>query len=178
MKIISSLLEDILLIESPAFEDHRGGFVKLFNQTATPLERYHIQQVNFVQNKAAYTLRGLHYQKGTAAESKFFRVMKGAIQLAIADLRPQSSTAFQGVTVVLNDPKIGVLVPKGCATGYLTLAPNTDVLYYSDNVYTPGTEGGIRWNDPHFKFDWQHQTPQLSEKDTLWDNFQPNSLQT
>ncbi len=168
MKIIQTLLSDVQVIQSPAFADQRGGFVKLFNHEAPALQQYQIQQVNFVQNKQAHILRGLHYQTGEWAESKFFRVVKGRIQLGVVDVRNETVQAASATTVVLERPDVGVLVPRGFATGYLTLEDDVDVLYFSDNYYRPEAEQGIRWNDPAAALDWQTTAPDLSDKDAAW----------
>lgn len=174
MEQINTLLADVSVIKSPAFFDQRGGFIKLFNQQASLLENYQIKQVNFVQNKEKGILRGLHYQTGEYAESKFFRVLKGSIQLAFVDLRTGPLNYKKASTIVLDAPDIGVLVPRGFATGYLTLEDHTDVLYYSDNIYMPSAEKGIRWNDPLFKIQWLAFNPDLSQKDRAWANMQAN----
>lgn len=171
MNVIHTLLSDVQVIKSPAFVDDRGGFVKLFNQQDTLLQHYSIQQVNFVQNKQASILRGLHYQSGDWAESKFFRVIKGRIQLAFVDLRQAPFNPTKVGTFVLDKPEVGVLVPRGFATGYLTLEEDSDVLYYSDNVYHPSSERGLRWDDPLFNIPWLNRTPNLSKKDKAWADF-------
>lgn len=163
MKVINTLLSTVQVIQSPAFVDNRGGFVKLFNQQDPLLENYHIKQVNLVQNKQAHILRGLHYQTGEWAEAKFFRVLRGSIQLGFVEV-----STGKAATIVLDKADIGVLVPRGFATGYLTLETDSEVLYYSDNVYHPAAEKGILWKDPAFALDWQTDQPDVSEKDAAW----------
>jgi len=127
-----------------------------------------VQQTNLVTTKENYTLRGLHYQQNDFAEAKFFRVISGSIQLAFARV---NRIPLLSDSVILSEPDVGVLVPRGFATGYLTLAENTSVLYLSDNVYRADHEAGIRWNDPSLSINWQSQSPILSEKDQKWPNF-------
>lgn len=173
MKTVQTLLDDVQVLQSPAFVDERGSFTKLFSQATLPA--YQIQQVNYVQNSRAGILRGLHYQKNEWAESKFFRVLRGRIQLAFVDVRHSLHSPAVAATFVLDRPDIGVLVPRGFATGYLTLVDDTDVLYYSDNAYHPSAEGGIRWDDPAFALPWQTTTPDLSDKDAAWSFVAPVS---
>ena len=168
MKVIHTLLSDVQVIQSPAFVDHRGSFVKFFNQEDPHLKDYQIQQVNFVQNKQAHVLRGMHYQTGAWAEAKFFRAIKGSIQLGFVDTRTGKAAADLAATIVLDQPDIGVLVPRGFATGYLTLTEEAEVLYFSDNVYHPAAEQGIRWDDPAFGLDWQTNMVDVSNKDAAW----------
>jgi dTDP-4-dehydrorhamnose 3,5-epimerase len=178
MRIISTLLDDVYVIESPAFSDHRGAFTKLFHRTIPPLNNYKIEQINFVENKFKHTLRGLHYQDSTYAESKFFRVLTGKIQLGFVDLRTDKPDASCSATYILDSPDIGVLIPRGFATGYLTLEDNSNVLYYSDNIYKAETEKGIRWNDPLFDLMWHCDNPKLSKKDQGWSDYKKNNLKT
>ena len=168
MKIIKALFGGVVVVESPCFRDNRGGFVKLFNKQVDFLEGYTIEQINFVQNKEANVLRGLHYQQGDAAESKFFRVMTGKIRLGFVDMRVDSETYLQGGTFDLDSSEFGVLIPRGFATGYLTVQSDTDVLYYSDNTYQPEHESGIRWDDPKVALAWDTKAPIVSEKDEKW----------
>lgn len=169
MKVIDKLLDEVYIIESPLFQDERGAFLKVFNNTITPLADYHIQQVNYVETVEKHTLRGLHYQKGEFAESKFFRVVKGKAQLAFVDVRVGSNTYLKAETVVLDSPSKGVLIPRGFATGYLSLEDNTIILYSSDNIYYPKSECGILWNDNKLGISWLVEYPILSEKDKNWD---------
>ena len=171
MKLIETLLSDVQIIRSNSFDDDRGGFIKLFNKDSTLFNNYKTEQINFVQNKKKGILRGLHYQIGEFSESKFFRVLKGSIQLAFADLRINSQTKDKSGTYILDTPDIAVLIPKGFATGYLTLKDNTEVLYCSDNIYHPLSEKGIRWNDPSFDFQWLDSNPELSQKDKTWKDY-------
>lgn len=175
MELVNTLLEDVHVIKSPAFYDQRGGFIKLFNQTNKLLKDYDIKQINFVQNKKKGIIRGLHYQRGTFAESKFFRILKGRIQLAFIDLRSNDLNHKKATTFILDSPDVGVLIPRGFATGYLTLEDDTDVLYYSDNIYEPSSEKGIRWDDPLFRLQWLNFKPDLSQKDRKWANFIANN---
>ncbi len=168
METIATLLSDVHVLQSPSFVDGRGGFVKLFHRNHPALHDYHIKQVNFVQNTRANILRGLHFQTGEWAESKFFRVLRGRIQLGFVDLRQGKHHKTMAETIVLDRPDRGVLIPRGFATGYLTLSENADVLYYSDNDYCPQAEGGLRWDDPAFELPWQTTMPDLSDKDTAW----------
>lgn len=176
MQIISTLLDDVYVIESPAFSDQRGAFTKLFHRTIPSLSNYKIEQINFVENKHKHTLRGLHYQISIYAESKFFRVLSGKIQLGFVDLRTTQANASCSATFILDRPNIGVLVPRGFATGYLTLEDNCNVLYYSDNIYKADHEKGIRWNDPLFDLNWEFDHPELSKKDQSWPDFKQNRL--
>jgi len=64
-------------------------------------------------------------------------------------------------------------VPRGCAHGFLTLEPDTEVFYLVDNEYSPDSERGVRWNDPLFGIDWPIEPQVISEKDNSWADFEP-----
>ena len=178
MKIIKTILDDVYVVKSPAFSDQRGGFTKLFHRSIPSLQSYQIEQINFVENNDKNTLRGLHHQEGSYAESKFFRALSGKIQLGFVDLRTDKPDASCSATYILDSPDIGVLIPRGFATGYLTLEDNSNVLYYSDNIYKAETEKGIRWNDPLFDLMWHCDNPKLSKKDQGWSDYKKNNLKT
>ncbi|UXP32941.1 dTDP-4-dehydrorhamnose 3,5-epimerase family protein [Reichenbachiella agarivorans] len=167
MKILKELPGGILLIESPRFQDERGGFMKLFNHD-TPLHKYAIAQVNYVQNRESGILRGLHFQKGGFAESKFFRVLTGQINLVYLDVNPESTTYQLSGSYILDQAQLGLLIPEGFATGYEVLTPHTDVLYYSNKDYHPEAEGGVNWQHPLVVNHWKTNMPIVSEKDKNW----------
>ncbi|KAA5548787.1 dTDP-4-dehydrorhamnose 3,5-epimerase family protein [Adhaeribacter rhizoryzae] len=156
------------LFESHYFEDERGVFLKVFNTDNSFLSDYTVKQINYVTSAEKHTLRGLHFQHGDNAESKVFRVINGAAQVAFVDVRPDSPTYLQASTVVLDNPKRAVAIPRGFATGYLTLTNNTVMLYLADNDYNVSTEGGLLWNDPALNINWLEKNPILSDKDKAW----------
>ena len=167
MKIIKNIGEAVLL-ESNHFQDARGVFLKVFNTDVDLLKRYTIKQINYVVTNEKHTLRGLHYQRDEHGESKMFRIIKGAAQLAFVDVRPYSPTFLKSHTWILDDPKQAILIPRGFATGYCTISENIVMLYTADNDYQPHAEEGLLWNDPELAIQWPVQDPVLSEKDKAW----------
>ncbi|GEO04022.1 dTDP-4-dehydrorhamnose 3,5-epimerase [Adhaeribacter aerolatus] len=168
MKKLDSFPGGAFLFESHHFEDERGIFLKVFNTDNSFLNDYTVRQINYVTSVEKHTLRGLHYQRDTNAESKIFRVISGAAQVAFVDVRTDSPTYLQASTVVLDNPKRAVAIPRGFATGYLTLTAHTVMLYLADNDYNVGAEAGLLWNDPKLNINWQIKNPILSEKDKGW----------
>jgi dTDP-4-dehydrorhamnose 3,5-epimerase len=129
--------------------------------------------VSFVQDNESYSarrgvLRGLHFQKGEAAQAKLLRVVRGRVLDVAVDLRPGSLTFGQSVTVELSgENKRQLFIPRGFAHGFLVLEDDTLFQYKCDNYYAPEAEGSYRWNDPFFAIDWGVSPDEviLSEKD-------------
>jgi dTDP-4-dehydrorhamnose 3,5-epimerase len=128
--------------------------------------------VDFIQDnesKSGYgVLRGLHYQKGTFAQAKLVRVIKGRVLDVAVDIRRSSPTFGQHVMVELSeDNKRQFFIPRGFAHGFLVLSDEAVFTYKVDNVYAPQAESGIRWNDPALGINWpiDPKDVQTSEKD-------------
>jgi dTDP-4-dehydrorhamnose 3,5-epimerase len=172
MTLIQEYTTGVKLIESPYFQDDRGSFLKVFQENQNLFGSFSIEQVNFVETYQVFTIRGLHFQKGEYAESKYFRCVEGAILLVCLDLREESKTYLNSNVFELSNSKTSILVPRGFATGYCTLIPNSKVLYLSDNQYNSDAEGGVQWNDEVLKnVDWKTNNPIVSEKDKNWKNW-------
>jgi dTDP-4-dehydrorhamnose 3,5-epimerase len=121
-----------------------------------------------------YTLRGMHYQLGDAAEVKLVRCIGGALWDAILDLRPGSATFGQSFGAELSgDNRRLMYVPRGFAHGFLTLTEDVEALYLVSTFYAPDLERGVRWNDPRFTIHWPAQPRVISEKDRNQRDFDP-----
>jgi len=148
--------------------DDRGHFMRIFDEE---IFASHGLPVRWVQENQAFsaqsgTLRGMHFQKGEHAETKFIRVVRGAILDVFIDLRRASPTFEQwGKRELSAESKAMLVIPRGYAHGYLSLEENTCVVYRVDHAYHPESELGIQWNDPILDIDWGIQNPALSEKD-------------
>lgn len=169
MKIISTKLEGVVIIEPAVFGDNRGFFMESYND-----KKFKELGINrsFVQDNHSLSvepgvLRGLHYQLNPKAQTKLVRVAAGAIYDIAVDIRKSSPTFGQWVGVILSAAnKRQLLVPQGFAHGFCTIVPNTEVLYKVDEFYSPEHDRGIAWNDPALGIDWPTATPVLSDKDT------------
>ena len=111
-------------------------------------------------------LRGLHYQD-PHPQSKLLTVIEGTVQDIIADLRPDSPTYRKYAVYHLDaHGKNQLLIPKGCAHGFLVTSENPALVsYLADAPYLPECENTLRWNHPDWKFPWLTDTPVLSQKD-------------
>ena len=113
-------------------------------------------------------LRGLHFQKGAAAQAKLVRVVKGRVQDVAVDIREGSPTFGKYISVILDSESHRMLyIPRGFAHGYAVLEDDTVFQYKCDSYYAPHAEGSYRWNDPAFGIEWLLEPDEiiLSAKD-------------
>ena len=157
MQVIPTAIPDVKILLPKQFKDHRGFFsevysTKLLNDAgiATPFV-----QDNHSLSVEKGVLRGLHYQVGPMAQDKLIRVVRGSILDVAVDIRRGSPTFGKHATAVVSaDNWRQIFVPVGFAHGFVTLEPNTEVLYKVSTFYSPQHERGIRWNDPALGIDW------------------------
>jgi dTDP-4-dehydrorhamnose 3,5-epimerase len=163
-------LPGLLLLAPKVFTDARGSFSETWQQDdfrAAGIEVDFIQD-NQVGSVRAGTLRGLHFQRRPAAQSKLVRVLRGAIFDVAVDLRPGSASYGRWGAVELSaENRLQFFVPAGFAHGYLTLTDHCEVLYKVDAPYAPALEAGIRWDDPGLGIAWPSlaQPPLLAPRD-------------
>ena len=164
-------LQDAVLIDLRKFEDSRGFFARTFCADEFGKQGLvsEFVQGNYSYNISKGTLRGMHYQKSPHGEVKLVRVVQGAILDVIIDLRPDSPTylKWEGFELTAENGRT-LYVPVGFAHGFQTLAAETHVTYQVSHPYTPGVEGGLRYNDPVFNIDWPLPVSVISEKDAAW----------
>ena len=161
-------LKDAFVIDLERREDQRGFFARAFCQNEFKAHGLKpvIAQVNIASTRKKGTLRGLHFQYPPAAETKLVHCIRGAILDIIVDLRPESVTYLQHVSVELNeDNQRALYVPERFAHSYLTLRDNTDTSYHVGEFYTPEAEGGLLYNDPRLGLQWPIPITTISEKD-------------
>lgn len=169
MKVTSTVIPDVLIIEPKVFGDERGFFFESFNQLA--FKQATGFSVQFVQDNhsrsARGVLRGLHYQTGQT-QGKLVRVVSGAVFDVAVDLRRSSATFGKWVGVELSESNRRQLwIPPGFAHGFLTLSDSADFLYKTSDYYSSQFERCIAWNDPTLSIEWplKGDSPQLSIKD-------------
>ncbi|KRE86368.1 dTDP-4-dehydrorhamnose 3,5-epimerase [Paenibacillus sp. Soil766] len=168
MKIKTTKLEGLVIIEPDVFGDNRGFFMESYSSSkfaGLGVDHQFVQD-NHSLSVEAGVLRGLHYQLTPKAQTKLVRVAAGAIYDVAVDIRKSSPTFGQWVGVILSESnKRQLLVPQGFAHGFCTIIPNTQVLYKVDEYYSPEHDRGILWNDTELGIDWPTSKPILSDKD-------------
>lgn len=163
-------LDGVLEIMPKRFGDARGFFVETYNA-----QRFseagidlHFVQDNHSYSAAAGVLRGLHYQLPPRAQDKLVRVIRGRILDVAVDIRKGSGTFGKWVALEVSAEKGNqILVPKGFAHGFVTLVPDTEVLYKVTDTYSPEDDRSIRFDDATIGIDWPSLASgfQLSDKD-------------
>jgi len=164
-------LPGAFVIDLERREDDRGFFARTFcqHEFAEHGLKPVIAQANVAYNRHKGTLRGMHFQFPPAAETKLVRCTRGAILDIIVDLRPESPTYLEHVSVELNaDTSRALYVPERFAHGYQVLEDGTETSYQVGEFYTPETEGGLRYDDPRLSLDWPLPVSEMSEKDRAW----------
>ncbi|WP_390911294.1 dTDP-4-dehydrorhamnose 3,5-epimerase [Pseudosulfitobacter sp. SM2401] len=123
-------------------------------------------QMNISVTRHTGSLRGLHFQKGDAAEVKLVRCLRGRAYDVIVDLRAGSPSYGQHVSVELDaDRRNSIYIPKGFAHGFQTLESEVELQYLHSEPYTAGHEGGVNVMDPDLAINWPLPPAQLSERD-------------
>lgn len=161
----------VAIIELDKRSDDRGFFARSFcreefaEHGLDPM----VEQCNISYNYKAGTVRGMHYQLPPATESKLIRCLHGSIVDVIVDLRADSPTYLQHVMVELSaENRRSFYVPPMFGHGYQTLTDDAEVLYMVNQRYTPGSERGLRHDDPLLGIEWPVPVSVVSEKDASW----------
>jgi len=177
MKFQETALAGAFIIDVTRFEDERGFFVEAWRQDLADQAGIHesFTGTNISSNRYQGTLRGLHAQKEPQAQAKLVRCIQGAILDVIVDIRPDSPTYLQWLSVELSAENLSTLfVPKGFLHGFQTLVDDSTVMYQVSGLYHPQSEIGARFDDPAFQIAWPEADERiLSEKDQHWPRFEP-----
>lgn len=176
MKIEQTPLDGCFVVHETVHGDARGYFIETFNQrdfnAATGLNIVFVQDNQSRSSKGV--LRGLHMQRGAAAQAKLVRVLEGSVLDIAVDLRKDSKTFGQHYAIELTaDNHKQFFVPAGFAHGFVVLSERATFFYKVDKFYEPGNEVGIMYNDADLNIDWKLKSDQiiLSEKDKTLSSF-------
>ncbi len=176
MKFIETDIAGTLIIEPVRHGDARGYFCETFRQDL--FDEALGRHVEFVQDNESYStygvVRGLHFQRGEAAQAKLVRVTLGEVLDVAVDLRPGSATYGRHIAVRLTaESGRQLFIPRGFAHGFAVLSPEARFLYKTDNYYCPSAEASIRIDDVDLAVDWVVPTAdrKLSAKDLAAQSF-------
>lgn len=165
-------IPEVLIVSPVKHGDQRGFFSETYS-------RPHMAELgvdlDFIQDNHSFsagrgTVRGLHFQSPPFAQAKLVRVVRGAIFDVAVDIRVGSPTFGRYVSAIISaDAWNQILVPTGFAHGFVTLEPQTEVIYKVSSRYSPEHDRGLLWNDPEIGIDWPVSDVEaiLSDKDKV-----------
>lgn len=174
MRFTETAIAGVVVVDIAPRSDERGAFARLHcpDDFAAAGHPFSPAQTSLSRNPTALTLRGMHYQPAPHAETKLVRAVRGRIFDVAVDLRPQSPTHGRWTAAELSAENArALLIPEGVAHGFLTLEPDTDVLYQISPIYRPGHEAGVRWDDPAFGIDWPAAPALISPRDASYADY-------
>jgi len=157
VQVTQTALPGVLLLKPARFGDARGFFSESWNRKTLA---EHGVELDFVQDnhslsEAIGTVRGLHFQAPPHAQDKLVRCGQGALFDVAVDIRRGSPTYGQWVGYDLTaENGLQLLVPKGFLHGFVTRAPNTEIIYKCTDYYAPDCDGAVRFDDPEIGIDW------------------------
>ena len=170
MELIETGIEGLFILEPKVFGDSRGHFFESYSRR--DFRRLTGLDIEFVQDNQSCSvkgvLRGLHFQKGDAAQAKLVSVVEGEVLDVAVDLREGSRTFGKCCSVILSgENKRRFFIPRGFAHGFSVLSDRAVFQYKCDNYYDPQSEGAVAWNDPDLAIDWKIRPGEeiLSAKD-------------
>ncbi|MEP6636535.1 MAG: dTDP-4-dehydrorhamnose 3,5-epimerase [Acidobacteriota bacterium] len=176
MDFKETILKGAFVIESKRLEDERGFFVQEWSarELAAAGLVAGMVECNSSFNRRAGTLRGMHYQTAPHGQAKLVRCVRGALYDVIIDLRSDSETFKQWLSVELaGDDTKALYVPPNFAHGFQTLQDNTEVSYHTSAYYQPASERGVRWDDPAFNIAWpQTESRIIIARDREYSDFE------
>ena len=169
-------VEGAYWIDVDRIEDERGFFGRIWDEREFAELGMTVpwRQANVGFSHRAGTLRGMHFQREPEAEWKLVRCTRGAVFDVALDLRAESPTRgrWTGVELTAENGRM-LLIPEGCAHGYLTLQDASEIIYLTSAYYAPTVAGGVKWDDPSFNVQWPIAPAVISAQDSSWPEWQP-----
>ncbi len=173
VQVEDTKLSGVKVITPARHGDHRGFFSESYSRQALAAQGFDLEfvQDNHSLSATVGTVRGLHFQAAPHAQDKLVRCGKGALLDVAVDIRAGSPTYGQWVAEELSfENGRQLLVPAGFAHGFITLQPDTEIIYKCSDYYAPECEGALLWSDPDIGIDWgvpAGTEPVLSSKDAI-----------
>jgi len=174
MRFRPTALAGVVEVETDPHRDARGAFARLYcpGEFAAAGIDFAPTQLNLSTNHAPFTLRGMHFNRAPHPEAKLVRVVRGRLLDVAVDIRPGSPTFGRHVAAELSADNLKALfLPEGIAHGFLTLEPDTHVLYQMGRDYVPGVADGIRFDDPALGIPWPAAPGVIADADRNWPDF-------
>jgi dTDP-4-dehydrorhamnose 3,5-epimerase len=175
MRLLPLTVPGAFLVEPTRVEDERGFFARLWDAEAFSAHGLNPRLVHcsISFNRARHTLRGLHYQEPPFGETKLVGCIRGAVFDVIVDLRRDSPTFCRTIDLELSSVnRRFVYIPEGCAHGFQTLEPDSEVIYFISDAYSPAAARGVRWDDPAFDIAWPPAPARImSDRDRSYPDF-------
>jgi dTDP-4-dehydrorhamnose 3,5-epimerase len=169
LKRIETELPGVCLIEPQVFEDTRGAFFETYHRekfAALGIDVTFVQQNQSVTRKGI--LRGLHYQL-KHPQAKLCRVIAGEVFDVAVDIRVGSPTFGRFTGMVLSAAnRRQAFIPRGFAHGFIVRSETAEFIYQCDDLYHPGDEYGVLWNDPALAINWGADAPELAPRDASY----------
>jgi dTDP-4-dehydrorhamnose 3,5-epimerase len=173
MKFEPLTIEGVYGIASKPYKDFRGELTRIWDENSI-LSKFNLSQSSIVSNPTMGTLRGIHFQAPPFSENKIVECLSGKVFDVVVDLRVDSPSYGSCLELLLGPLQtfLGVVVPAGCAHGYLTLEPDTTLIYFMDKEYSPENSMGLHWDDPKLSIKWPINPLLISAQDSSWPGFQ------
>ncbi|MDO6586865.1 dTDP-4-dehydrorhamnose 3,5-epimerase [Salipiger sp. 1_MG-2023] len=169
LEIATTPLKDVLLITPPRFGDHRGFFSESWNRKALEAQGVHLPefvQDNHSMSSQVGTVRGLHFQAPPNAQGKLVRCGRGRIFDVAVDVRIGSPTYGQWFGTELSFENARQLwIPGGFLHGFMTLEPDSEIVYKCTDHYAPESDGSVHWDSCGIDWPLEGITPAISPKD-------------
>ena len=162
MRLKNTKIKGLKIMQGKNFFDSRGFFREIFIKKKV---KVHNPIFWCMSKSKKNVLRGLHLQTKNSQE-KFVSVLKGKILDVVVDLRKKSQTFGKNFQIILSEKNAkSILIPSGCAHGFLGLDKENIVVYSNNNYRSEKSEIGLLWNDPKLKIRWPKRKLIISKKD-------------
>jgi len=174
MEFLPQDINGVSLQKLTKLKDDRGYFARSFCEAEFQRtgHLFHVHQINISFTEKEGTLRGLHFQSDPTPDPKIVRCLSGKIFDVVVDLRPKSDSYLAWIGIELSDAnELSLIIPGGCAHGFLTLSENSTLLYTMGAPYVPALASGVRWNDPAFDVEWPQAPMHMNDRDANYPDY-------
>ena len=166
MTVTETKLMGVYIIEPQVFGDARGWFMETYSKIKTPQIVCEFVQDNHSYSAQKGTIRGIHFQKPPMEQAKLIRCTRGVLMDVVVDLRCDSPTFKQWISVELSaENKKQVFIPRGFGHGFVSLTDDVEIQYKTDNYYSAEHDAAILWSDKDLNINWGIENPIVSDKD-------------